>query len=94
MKKKMAWLDRVPGKAARLFRGQESTANEKKMKGMRITVRICTLAEAKSNYVKYYGEVQMLRRDERLVGSVIFETTPQFKNILKGISQEQYWTIV
>lgn len=94
MKKKMAWLDRVPGKAARLVRGQESTANEKKMKGMRITVRICTLAEAKSNYVKYYGEVQMLRRDERLVGSVIFETTAQFKNILKGISQEQYWTIV
>lgn len=68
MKKKMAWLDRVPGKAARLVRGQKSTANEKKIKGMRVTVRICALAEAKTNYVKYYGEVQMLRRDKHLVG--------------------------
>lgn len=68
MKKKMAWLDRVPGKAARLVKGQESTANEKKIKGMRITVRICTLADAKTNYVKCCREVQMLRRDKHLVG--------------------------
>lgn len=68
MKKKMAWLDRVPGKAARLVRGQESTANEKKIKGMRIRVRICTLAEAETDYVGYYGEVQMLRRDKHSVG--------------------------
>lgn len=60
--------DRVPGKAAGLARGQESTANEKKIKGMRVTVGICTLGEANTNYVKYYGEVKMLRRDKHLGG--------------------------
>lgn len=75
MKTKIAWLDRVPGKALRLVRGQKSTAKEKKIKGMRVTVRICTLAEAKTNYVKYCGEVKMLRRDKHLVKQLIFETT-------------------
>lgn len=68
MKKNMAWLDRVPRKTGRLVRGQESTANEKKIKGMRATVRICALAESKTNYDKNNGEVQMLRTDILLVG--------------------------
>lgn len=34
IKGKVDWLDRVPGKVARLVRGQESRANEKKIKGM------------------------------------------------------------
>jgi len=32
IKKKVYWLDRVPRKAARLAKGHESTANEKKIK--------------------------------------------------------------